>query len=185
MNLGIYAVALLFCVALDTSLLPVIAIKGVAPMSTATLVVFVALFAPRGMALWAALVAGLLLDLSLPAAAVGDQTLFVPGPYALGFAFGTQLVLLLRSMVFRRNPIAVGLLTTPFLVAVTLVWMTIWAVRGFDGDTVVPWEGRNALAEFLHRLGWAVYSGGFGIAFGWLLLFSWPAWRFDLGSLRR
>lgn len=185
MNLGIFIVALFVCVAMDTSLLPVIAIGGVSPSTTATLIVFVALFAPRSTALWSALAAGLLLDLSLPAASQGDRTLFVPGPYALGFAFGAQLVLLLRSMVFRRNPVAVGLLTAPFLVAVTLVWMTIWSLRALHPDTILPWSGGNAAGEFLQRLGWAAYSGGIGIAFGWLLLFGWPAWRFDLTSTRR
>ncbi|MCP4836595.1 MAG: hypothetical protein GY895_17735 [Phycisphaera sp.] len=185
MNLGVFIVVLFFCVALDSSLMPVISMGGVSPSTTATLVVFVALFAPRSTALWAGLAAGLLLDLSIPAAAGGDRSLVVPGPYAIGFVFGTQLVLLLRSMVFRRNPIAVGLLTSPFLLAVSLVWMAIWLVRGLDPESILPWSGGHAWGELLARLLWAVQSGVVGIAVGWLLLFSWPMWRFDQTSLRR
>ena len=144
MNLGVFIVALFFCVALDSGLMPVISIADYSPSTTATLVVFVALFAPRSAALWAGLAAGLLLDLSNPVAFAGDQALVVPGPYAIGFVFGTQLVLLLRSMVFRRNPIAVGLLTTPFLIAVSLAWMAIWLIRvsiptrSFPGPVATP-----------------------------------------------
>ena len=185
MNLGVFVVALFFCVSLDSGLMPVISIGDFSPSTTATLVVFVALFAPRSTALWAGLAAGLLLDLSSPVAAAGDQALVVPGPYAIGFVFGTQLVLLLRSMVFRRNPIAVGLLTTPFLVAVSLAWMAIWLVRGLDPDSILPWSGGHALTQLLSRLIWAIMSGVVGIATGWLLLFSWPIWRFDQSSLRR
>lgn len=185
MNLGVFIAALFVCVALDSSLMPVISIAGVSPSITATLVVFVALFAPRSTALWAGLAAGLLLDLTTPAAAAGDRSLVVPGPFAIGFVFGTQLVLLLRSMVFRRNPIAVGLLTTPFLIAVSLVWMAIWLLRSFDPDSILPWAEGRAGTEFLSRLGWALQSGVVGIPTGWLLLFSWPIWRFDQSSLRR
>ena len=185
MNLGVFVIALFFCVSLDSSLMPVISIGGFSPSTTATLVVFVALFAPRSVALWAGLAAGLLMDLSIPAAAAGDRSLVVPGPYAIGFVFGTQLVLLLRSMVFRRNPIAVGLLTTPFLIAVSLAWMAIWLIRGLDADSILPWAGGHALSELFSRLVWAVMSGAVGIGTGWLLLFSWPVWRFDQSVLRR
>ncbi|MEE2895919.1 MAG: hypothetical protein VX726_09300 [Planctomycetota bacterium] len=185
MNLGIFLVMLFVCVALDTSLLPVISIGGVSPSVTATLIVFVSLFAPRQAALWAAVSAGLLLDLQSPNATTDGRAVVVPGPYALGFVFGTQLVLLLRSMVFRRNPIAVGLLTTPFLIAVSLVWMAIWLLRGFDPGSLLPWSGGNAGGELGRRAGWALYSGAIGIPFGWLLLFSWPIWRFEQTFLRR
>ena len=185
MNIGIFFLALFFCVSLDSGLMPVISFFQLSPSTTATLVVFVALFAPRSTALWAGMAAGLLMDLSIPAAAAGDQSLIVPGPYAIGFLFGTQLVLLLRSMVFRRNPIAVGLLTTPFLIAVSLAWMAIWLVRGLDPESILPWSGGHAGTQILSRLGWALQSGVVGIAVGWLLLFSWPIWRFDQSSLRR
>ena len=185
MNPWTFAFSLLICIALDTSFLSVISIGQVHPLSTATLVVFVSLFAPRPVALWASLAAGLLLDLVTPAVFGGDRMFYLPGPYALGFVFGTQLVLLLRSMVFRRNPFAVGLLTTPFLFAVSLAYMALWSIRGVYPDTSVPWAGDPAIDELIRRLGIAAYSGAFGIPMGWLLLFTWPIWRFDLTALRR
>lgn len=185
MNPWTFAFSLLICISLDTSFLSVISIGDVHPLATATLVVFVSLFAPRSSALWASLVAGLLLDLVTPAVFDGDRAFHLPGPYALGFVFGTQLVLLLRSMVFRRNPFAVGLLTTPFLFAGSLVYMALWSIRGLYPDTSVPWAGETAIEELVRRFGIALYSGLFGIPMGWLLLFTWPIWRFDLTTLRR
>ena len=120
-----------------------------------------------------------------PAVFAGNRAFHLPGPYALGFVFGTQLVLLLRSMVFRRNPFAVGLLTTPFLIAGSLVYMALWSIRGLYPDTSVPWAGDAAIDELVRRFGIALYSGLFGIPMGWLLLFTWPIWRFDLTTLRR
>lgn len=185
MNLWTFAFSLLLCVSLDTSFLSIISIGDVHPLSTATLVVFVSLFAPRRTALWGSLVAGLLLDLVTPAVFDGNQAFHLPGPYALGFVFGTQLVILLRSMVFRRNPFAVGLLTAPFLVAASLAYMAIWSIRGLYPETSVPWAGDSAVDELFRRFGIALYSGAFGIPMGWLLLFTWPIWRFDMTALRR
>ena len=80
---------------------------------------------------------------------------------------------------------AVGLLTTPFLFAVSLAYMALWSIRGVYPDTSVPWAGDPAIDELIRRLGIAAYSGAFGIPMGWLLLFTWPIWRFDLTALRR
>lgn len=185
MNLGVFLVALAVCLSLDMSFLDLVEMGGVHPSVTATLLVFVALFAPRQTALWAALGTGLLLDMVSPVADAAGRPFHLPGPYALGYVFGTQLVLLLRSMVFRRNPIAVGILTLPYLIAVGLAFMAVWSVRGLMPDSAVPWQGEPVTGELLRWLGRAVYSGLFGIPFGWLLLTTWPIWRFDMSSIRR
>lgn len=185
MNVWVFVVALALCLGLDTAFLDLIAVGGVHPSATATLMVFVALFAPRSTALWAALAAGLVMDLLSPVAVADGRPLHLPGPFALGFVFGTQLVLLLRSMVFRRNPVAVGLLTLPYLLAVSLAYVALWSIRGFLPGSGVPWAGESATAELLRWLWRGLYSAGFGIPFGWLLLTTWPIWRFDTSSLRR
>ena len=80
MNPWTFAFSLLLCISLDTSFLSVISIGDVHPLATATLVVFVSLFAPRPSALWASLIAGLLLDLVTPAVFDGARTFHLPGP---------------------------------------------------------------------------------------------------------
>ena len=185
MNLGLFLVSLAVCLALDMSFLDLVEMGGVHPSVTATLLVFVSLFAPRQTALWAALGAGLLVDLVSPVTDASGESFHLPGPYALGYVFGTQLVLLLRSMVFRRNPIAVGILTMPYLVAVGLAFMAVWSVRGVLLGSEPPWSGEPVTAEIFRWFGRAIYSGLFGIPFGWLLLTTWPIWRFDMSSVRR
>ncbi len=185
MNPVVFFISLALCVSLDTSFLGLVSMGGVHPSATATLMVFVALFAPRQIALWAALGTGLLIDLLSPGTDAAGHPFHLPGPHALGYVFGTQLVLLLRSMVFRRNPIALGILTLPYLVAVALPFMAVWSIRGIFSDTLVPWHGEPATRELLRWLGRGVYSAAFGIPFGWLLLTTWPIWRFDTSSIRR
>jgi len=184
-NPAVFLIALAICVSLDSSFLGLVSMGGVHPSATATLMVFVALFAPRSIALWAAFGTGLLVDLLSPGADSAGRPLHLPGPHALGYVFGTQLVLLLRSMVFRRNPIALGILTLPYLVAVGLPFMALWSVRGLLHDAPVPWQGEPATRELMRWLGRGIYSAAFGIPFGWLLLTTWPIWRFDTSSIRR
>lgn len=185
MRLGVFVIALAVCLVLDSSFLAALSIGGVHPIATAVLMVYVGLFAPRRMVLWTALATGILLDLATPAIYRGDEPFFLIGPYALGCVFGANLLLPIRTMVFRRNPIAVGLLAIPYLLAVGVVFMAMWTVRGLYSDTAVPWADASAAAELGRRLGEAIYTGGFGIPFAWLLLMTWSTWRFEVGSARR
>ena len=174
-----FIIALAACLTLDQAFLQVLAIGTVFPGTCGALVVFVAMFAARPTALWAALLTGLMLDLGAPVVNSQGQPYYVPGPYALGFVLGAYLVLLLRPIVFRRNPLTVGMLTLPMLLAVSVIYLAIWSVRGFYADTQLPWMTESVTREIARMLGWAGYSAILAVPLGWLLLLTWPLWRFD------
>lgn len=179
MRWGIFLIAMAIALTLDQSFLHVLAVGSVFPGICGTLVVFVALFAPRLTALWAALTVGLMLDLGTASATLDGTGIHVLGPHAIGLVLGVYLVLLLRSVVVRRNPFTVGMLVFPCLIAMGLFSMGLWSIRGFYSGTVLPWADASALGEFGRVLGWAFYSALLGVPIGWLLLLTWPVWRFD------
>ena len=72
------------------------------------LMVFIAATGPAVPVLWAALVLGLLVDLTTTQGMPGSVII---GPYALGFALGALLILQMRAMVYRRHPLTTALLT--------------------------------------------------------------------------
>ena len=174
-----FIIALAVTLTLDQAFLQVLAIGPVFPGCTATLVVFVALFAPRSTSMWAAFIAGLMIDLAQPAIMNGNEPYHVIGPSTLGYVLGTYLVLLIRPMIFRRNPLSLGMLCFPFLLAVGVIYIAMWSIRGFYPDTGVPWGQSAVTREFARILGQAVYSAILAIPLGWILLASWPAWKFD------
>ena len=184
MRWGVFILALAVCLTLDIAFLQVLAIGPIFPGVCGALVVYVSLFAPRLTALWAALLTGVMLDLGSPALLSTDQVIHVIGPHALGFVFGAYLVLLLRSIVVRRNPLTVGMLILPCLLAASLVYMGLWSIRTFYVETQVPWVGDTAVGELGRLMGWAFYSAIIGIPIGWLLLLSWGIWKFDPAALR-
>lgn len=180
----VFVIALAVALSLDSSFLQVLAIGPVFPGICGALVVFVALFAPRLTALWAALITGLMLDLGSPSISGEGLAFHVIGPHALGFVLGAYLVVLLRSVVVRRNPFTVGMLVLPCLLAMSAVSMAIWSVRGFYSDAPVPWGDGSIGGELGRSIGWAVYSALLAIPVGWLLLLSWSLWRFDPSVVR-
>ncbi|MCA9283728.1 MAG: hypothetical protein KDA22_00835, partial [Phycisphaerales bacterium] len=105
MRWGVFLIFALLAVVVDTSLVGALEIRGVMPAVAPLLAAFIALSAPPVTAMWACLVIGLLLDLSNPRMIGADQVFHLIGPYALGYLFAANLVLPLRAMVFRRNPL--------------------------------------------------------------------------------
>ncbi|MBL8991241.1 MAG: hypothetical protein JNJ48_06640 [Phycisphaerae bacterium] len=80
---------------------------GIAPYVLLPLVVHIAMHAPATPSLWAALLAGLALDLeSSRPTADGLGTVVVLGPSALGFLMAAFFTLNVRAIVIRRNPLS-------------------------------------------------------------------------------
>jgi UDP-N-acetylglucosamine diphosphorylase/glucosamine-1-phosphate N-acetyltransferase len=143
------------------------------PSPTGVLVVFVALFAPRLTALWAAWGLGLLLDLAIPR----EQGLLV-GPQALGLVFGTYFVLQVRNMVFRQRALTVAVLTLLCLVAAGLVDVGVLTIRSWFATTGSPSDHFRPLWALGQRGGIAVYSALLALPLGWLLVRTLPIWGF-------
>lgn len=147
MRWGVFLAFLLLATVLDTSFMPVFSVGEIRPAVTPLLAVFVCLHAQRSTALWACLVAGLAVDLTHPAFFDGTRPYHLIGPTALGYVLGAQLALPLRSMMVRKNPLAVGVLVAAFSIASVLVTTAIFSARGWYAGTIPPWmPERSALA---------------------------------------
>lgn len=81
-----------------------------APSFVIPLVIFIAICAPNAQALWAALGLGFVMDL-VATRALGAGTVTIVGPYAIGFVLAAQLVLVIRGVVIRRNPLTLMVLS--------------------------------------------------------------------------
>ena len=83
---------------------------GVAPSFALILCVYVSMGATHGHAHWAALLLGACVDLASRRVLRGGGDVTVLGPNALGFLLACQLTLVMRGVVFRKNPLALAFL---------------------------------------------------------------------------
>lgn len=166
MRWGVYVVFLFLAVVLDTAFLQVFAFQGVWPAATPCLVTFVALYAQRPHVLWAAALAGFLVDCTSPSLARFDGIFpyRVIGPTVLAYVMATQVLLPLRSMIVRKNALSLGATTAIFALAAMLVITAIFSARGWYAGSVPPWSGggtalRHMGAESLR----AIASGALAV----------------------
>jgi rod shape-determining protein MreD len=175
---GIFILALFIALVLDAGFLNVLEIRGVTPAIVPVLTVFVAMGAPRRTALWACFVIGAVVDLSSRMTLAETGAPFhVIGPNAFGFVAGCHLLLPLRTMVFRRNPLTMGVMTLLFMFIASLVAVAILLVRQWIGADFY-WLGGTALSELSARGITSLYSSVIAIPVGWLLAISTPLWGF-------
>ena len=185
MRIAVFIVFALVFLTLDTRVMELLRIGPLAPSLLGTLAVFVVMSAPRRAALWSGLLLGLMLDLSAPALFEGVAVYYLVGPFTLGFFFGVHVVLPMRSMVFKRNPLTFGLLSVVFLMAVSIVYVALWHIRAFYPGSPAPWGSGPISAELLHRLLWSLYSGALAIPIGWALVRTSRLWGFSQAASRR
>ncbi len=161
--------------ALDLGLTPMLEIgageRGVAPCFVLILMVYVASMGPSQAVRWAALILGLILDLSSihPTTAGGAST--VAGPYALGFVLGAALTVQLRGLVYRRHPFTTGFLTLvagacAFVPAVFLLTMRRIVFTGLNSENVIVWVASDQL---VHAFLTVLYSAVIAVPTGWVL----------------
>lgn len=142
------------------------------------LAVFVALGAPHTHAVWTCLFLGLLVDLTRPRyVGATHADLVVIGPHALGYLLAAQLVLTLRSVVIRRNPLTMGVLSALASLVCGLVVATAFTVRSLFGDPV-EWD---TWRELLGLAGSSLYTGLVAVPLGWILIRLSPAFGLNLG----
>jgi hypothetical protein len=127
----------------------------------------IAMFAPPAHARWTALVVGLCIDLltTLPVRD-GVADVRIIGPSVLAFLLATQLVLSVRSIMMRRNPLTLGVLSAIFSLAAGVTLVAIFSLRGWLLDTLAFEPTR----ELLTRAGGAIYTGLLGVALAFALL---------------
>jgi hypothetical protein len=152
---------------------------GIAPSFIVPMGMFIAMAATPTRSVWSCLILGLVLDLtsSLPGAA-GSPV--IVGPWALGMVLAAQLVLAIRPMMIKRNPLTVAFLSVVGAGVAQIVVVAILTGRGIVyGD--LAW---SAGPELVRRLGSALYTGlaGYVMALGLIPLA--PVLGLQLGHQR-
>lgn len=154
--------------------------SNIAPSFLAVYAVFIASSAPPRAAQWACLIVGLLVDLSSPVPRT-DATLFtVAGPNALGALLMCQLVLALRGLMFRRNPLTIAFLSCIGFATWQAVLTAIYTIRSFTGDPIV-WSPAREIGI---RLGASVYTGLLALPLSLILILLVPLFAFQFVPYR-
>jgi hypothetical protein len=179
MRWTVFVIAALLAVAADTSLLRILAIGDVHPQLTPVVAVFVALSAPRLIVMWAGLALGALVDLTTPLADAVGGVHHLLGPHALGYLFAVNVVLPLRTMVIRRNPLTMGVLAATFAFSCALVVVAVMVIRSWYGEPLTVFDGGAAPRELFRSALQALYTGGLAVPAGWLLNRTSALWGFQ------
>ena len=128
-----------------------------APSLVFPLIVFLSLMASSNAALWMAFLIGLAVDLTTLRA---PGAVVVAGPHALGYTAAAYMILTLRPMVMRKNPITMVALSVAGEILAALVVVAVFAVRR------TLWHGAwsddlfdSLLSEFGQRCVGACFTG--------------------------
>lgn len=182
MNWASFALLLWLLLGLQAGLAAPFAIGPVGPRPDLVipLVVFIALHAPHSTARWAALLAGLLLDLVAPVALDAGQSGTVVGPHALGLLLATQFTLSARSVVIGKNPLTLVVLTLLASCVLQAFVLLVLLVRSLYEPVAI------ALGpELLTRLGSATYTAGVALPMALALFAAQPLLGFASPTPRR
>lgn len=176
MSWGVYALALWLMVGLELGLRSALRVgdSGVAPSFVLPLVVFIGLYAPARVTTVAALIAGLLIDLTSPVTLPGGTTAIIPGPNALGLVLAGQLVLGARGLVFLNSPVTLIVLTP----LAGMVWQ-IGVTAAFGARELYDPIGFQAGTQLTQRLLIAAYSAVPALVLWWPLRRVGPLFGFE------
>lgn len=168
-----FAVATWVCFGLETGLRDALRLGtgGVAPSFVVPLLCFISMHASPREVVRAALVLGLVADLTSAQALVPAEYATIVGPRVLAYAVAAQLVLALRGVVISQNPLTLGVLSVPASLVITIVTTALLTIRSFyDPIAIAPSH------DLLQGLGTALFSGVSAIALA-LVLFP-MSWAF-------
>lgn len=129
----------------------------IAPSFMFVLVAFIAVSATPSASVWAAIVLGLLVDLTNATPyreAAGAIT--IVGPHALGYLLAAQLILAARAMMIRRHPISLAILTALGAAVAHIVVVFLLSMRLVLGEPIAV----EASAQIGQRLLSSLYTGG-------------------------
>ncbi|GAB4384170.1 MAG: hypothetical protein Kow0022_05930 [Phycisphaerales bacterium] len=157
MNWFAFALAAWICFGLEIGLRDYLSLQSsaVAPSFVIAFLAYIAMHASQRAVLWAAIILGVIVDLtgSIALSTSGDAVLL--GPHALGFLLGAQIVLSLRAMIVSRNPLSLGVLSLAVAAVAQIVVVAVLTVHKLVGDPLV-WDPSDRLVEGLVS---AVYTG--------------------------
>ena len=126
---------------------------GIVPSLLAVLLTFVCVRAPKGAALWSAIVIGVLIDLLRDVSLDGrDETTVVVGPAAVGAMAAAALVLNVRGLLYQRNVVSIAILSGFAAVLMNLTAAMLLVIRSRVDDVIAPGS------QLSTALGSAVYT---------------------------
>jgi hypothetical protein len=133
---------------------------GMAPSFAFVLMAFVAMSAPRTTVFWTAAALGVALDLlfRLPMRE-GTGTVTIVGPHAIAYALAAQLILSMRGLMMRRNPLTLGFLAFVGALLAFFVLDALFTIRHAAGAPIA-WEAKRQLVA---AMGSALYTGIIGL----------------------
>lgn len=150
--------------------------SSIAPSFLAIYAVFVATAAPPRSSQWACLILGALIDLTGPVPRMDAASSFtVLGPNALGAFLMCQLVLSVRGLLFRRNPLTIAVLAAVGFAIWQVVVTAVFTIRSFTGDPTA-WSPASELGA---RLGASLYTGLLALPLALILLMIAPLFAFQ------
>lgn len=179
MRWSIFLIGLFLAAVLQVSLRSTVALGEYAPEFIMMVVVFVAFFAPRIQALWAAWIAGMLLDMLVDLPQGPGIVGPLLGPYALGFTLATYLLVLVRPMLIRRRLSTLCVMTLPFCMVTALVVIFLHATHSWYEDVNLFWGDGRPWVEFTRQSFSALYSAVLMLLVGPVLLWTLPSWGFQ------
>ena len=148
MNWFVFAIIAWIGFGLELALTPVLdaGSSGVHPSMIIPLMAFIALYAPRKQALWAAIFLGILMDLLAPMPRIDGGSVVVVGPYALGYLLATHFILAIRGMLIRRNPLTLVMISifSSFIAQVVLI--ALFTARNMGSNPLI-WDAGDQLFE--------------------------------------
>ncbi|MCC6678326.1 MAG: hypothetical protein IT436_14400 [Phycisphaerales bacterium] len=174
MNWLTFAVVAWVCFGLELGLKGGLRIgPSIAPSFVMSYAVFLALLAPHRTALWACLMLGLLCDLTAKIGLAGlDRSVTLVGPYTFGYLLAGQLVVTMRAMMIRKNPLTMAVLAVIASAIAGVVVVAIYSLRSMlIGDPLAI----QPTAELLHRLASALYTGLLALIMSLVLIPMAPA----------
>lgn len=179
-----FVLAAWVCVGLQMGLTGVLELgpTKVAPSLVFVLAAFVAINAQPLIALWSSLALGLIMDLVTGAPlGEGHGVATIVGPNALGYLLACQLILAMRGMLNRRNPLSLAFLSLAGNAVAQIVVLTFFSLHRWYGDPIVP----GGTSELWSRLGAALYTGVAGLALSLVLIPLSNAFGFVSAQQRR
>jgi hypothetical protein len=179
MRWSVHLLAVLLAAALDAGLGGLFEIGSIRASILPSVVVFVALSAPKRIVIRAAMVGGLACDLFAPTVLADGSALVVPGPHILAFALGAAAVIPLRGLLYRQNPVSNAAAVVVFSAFASLMWISISIVRSAVLGSAVPWWPASGVGELLVQLMSALADGVLGLVVFWVLTRTKPIWGFE------
>lgn len=145
-----------------------------APSFVVALLVFIAMHASQRAVLWAAVILGIIVDLTGSFTLQTGGSAVLLGPNAIGFLLGAQVVLALRGMIVSRNPLSMGVLAIAVSAVSQIVVVAFLTVHKIYSDPI-DWDASRRLLDSLLS---AIYTGAAATILSFLFIPITPLFGF-------